>query len=231
MEHVKVGLGDLHAISDAARMRDDLDEGLREHAAGVAQYKARWLDIETRLTSGEISIVQAATEARIITRDATRLDTPIPYTVADATSDAPAARLKKDGTPAARPGRKAKPPAEHVTAGRTSPLTEIARNLLLASMRSGPVTVAVIAAEAGLVDPEALLCEDPAAFVSWKAKRPGDSERVVVWGTVEQFDREVGGVQLNCTKSERAKWTASALDCSVAAAHDAWLRLDPPGAS
>jgi hypothetical protein len=151
-----------------------------------------------------------------------------------AESPAPVRLRKSDGLPAEKPGRKprkAPPAAEHVTAGRTSPLTLGARKLIDIALVDGPLTIAGLRASTGLDDVESLLCEDPAAYVSWKIKRPGDTSRGPVWGTIEFFDLAVGSVQLQCAKSERAKWTAAALDCSLAAAHEAWLRLDPPGAS
>ena len=138
----------------------------------------------------------------------------------------PAPKLRADGQPRQKPGRK---PKVHV-APVTSPLTAELRAKLEATLSRGPMTLEALTRmswAADVKDIEGLLCEDPETFVRWTDY--GSKEGRVVWGLVEHFDRAVGMLTLQCAKSERGKFTAEALGCSVYQALGAWKRLDPEG--
>lgn len=130
--------------------------------------------------------------------------------------------IKADGTPKAKPGRKPK-------AERVSPLTEDLRAKLNAALASKPLTLNEIKqfSWAGDLDVEALLCEDPAAFVSWLASYSTPEKPVMVWGTAEQFDIRVGSVSVK--SGNRVADVVTVLGCSRFAAEQAWKRLDPTG--
>lgn len=115
----------------------------------------------------------------------------------------------------------------HVAAP-TSPLTSELRAKIEATLSRGPMTLEQIQRmswTADVKDVEGLLCEDAETFLRWMDY--GSKEGRVVWGLVEHFDRAVGMLTLQCTKSERGKFTAEALGCSVYQALGAWNRLDP----
>lgn len=134
------------------------------------------------------------------------------------------------------PRRRGRPPTaakKHVEP-LTSPLTPHLREKLERSLGAGTMTVEALArmswaAELDASKIEALLCEDPSAFISWDRLLAVPSGTVAsrVWGTVAHFDRAVAALTLRCPKSDRAKYTSEALGCSVSAAVDAWARLDP----
>lgn len=116
----------------------------------------------------------------------------------------------------------------NVREGRTSPLTSELRAKIEATLSRGPMTLEQIQRmswTADVKDVEGLLCEDAETFLRWTDY--GSKEGRVVWGLVEHFDRAVGMLTLQCTKSERGKFTAEALGCSVYQALGAWKRLDP----
>lgn len=73
----------------------------------------------------------------------------------------------------------------HASEGRKSPLTDDLRAKLTATLAHGPMQLPEIEKMSWTVgrDVEALLCEDPDAFVSWRL------DDATIWGTWEQFMR------------------------------------------
>lgn len=143
--------------------------------------------------------------------------------VANAEGSAPRRGRGPDRAPRAR--------KSHV-APIAPPLSPVVRASTIAVFDDGPLTLAGAAVAMGLSseEAEALLCEDDEAFVSWTDTRPGDSQPVALWGTWQQFLAAIGKLTIVGPKSGRAKFTATALVCSIGAAERAWRELDP-GAS
>lgn len=216
-------LGSVFALLGAAEQAERDGEELRARGdrliAWGKEARALYATIEIALERGEVSIDVAADGARA------RLDE-----MAD--DDPPAIVSVSGDVPTPRRPRSDKGQKRGPRQPRTSPLTDEKRAELNAALRGGPTTLTVISLAMGIDErtTEGLLAEDPAAFVSWKMRRAGDSDPVVVWGTVEQFDAEIRTIQNpNVPKDARPKWTAEKLGCSVFAAAEAWKRLDPTG--
>jgi len=151
--------------------------------------------------------------------------------------------LRADGQPKAKPGRKPRAPtseerlrpimtteeAARKPWGTKTPLpsalTDDKRAALNKALDRGPTTLKAIEAETGFENVEALLCEDPDAFVSWRGQRPGDSETVQLRGTFDQFLGAVGMITMY--SGDRIGFTAGVLKCTIYAARRAWARLDP----
>lgn len=184
---------DVAAITDLLAAKEEAVQEAERLKGWAKRLHDIHLDIASRVDENPAALADAAEEARAHLRDYQSSTGAAASVVGTEERPKPARAPRSD---------KGKPRGPKGTAreGRSSPLTPNIRSMLFAAVESEPQTLPAIIAATGLDNAEALLCEDPDTFISWRTLRAGDTSDVTVWGLSDQL--------MKAAQNSGIKWSA-----------------------